>query len=295
VSLPIFHQNSSESNSHSGSCSNVDIPSIDWWVTSRCNLSCDFCYGPKPAADPIHLRDLIAARISSSPTRVVTLCGGEPLLVRKISEYAERQRAAGKLVVLNTNGELLRRRFDSTSSLPFDIVGISIDGADADMHGRMRGVNADFAETLAAARWLRDCRHEVKRKIATVVSRVNAGHIEELALLVRDLAPDVWRLYQYSPWGPQNHGQNRYGITEKEFADAVGRASAVAAPVDVRGSTMAATGGCLIVDPSGQVLRQEGDGYMAIGNCLDELMADVWRRAPQQAMIRTNKLWLRSI
>lgn len=142
-----------------------DIPSIDWWITSRCNLSCDFCYGPRPASDAVGLRDMIAARIKSSAARAVTFCGGEPLLVKEIAKYAQWQRDTGKLAILNTNGELLRRRFGACRSLPFDVVGISIDGADAHAHREMRGQNADFAETLAAARWLREQYPEVKRKV----------------------------------------------------------------------------------------------------------------------------------
>ncbi|HEY1000489.1 MAG TPA: radical SAM protein, partial [Streptosporangiaceae bacterium] len=88
------------------------IPSVDWWMTSRCNLACDFCYGPVPGQDPVELRPEILRALAASSARAVTLCGGEPLLIRKIGEYAGTLRRSGKSVVLNTNGELLRRRLD---------------------------------------------------------------------------------------------------------------------------------------------------------------------------------------
>jgi len=31
----------------------AEIPSVDWWTTSHCNLACDFCYGPVPGKDPV--------------------------------------------------------------------------------------------------------------------------------------------------------------------------------------------------------------------------------------------------
>ena len=93
------------------------IPSVDWWMTSRCNLACDFCYGPVPGQDPVELRPAILRALAASSARVVTLCGGEPLLIRKIGEYAATLRRSGKSVVLNTNGELLRRRLDQGLSL----------------------------------------------------------------------------------------------------------------------------------------------------------------------------------
>src|ERR1700733_747883 len=85
------------------------IPSVDWWVTSRCNLACDFCYGPEPGRDPAELRDAIVEKLRESSASAVTFCGGEPLLVRKVDEYAGILAKAGKQTVLNTNGSKLAR------------------------------------------------------------------------------------------------------------------------------------------------------------------------------------------
>ena len=271
------------------------IPSVDWWVTSRCTLTCDFCYGPRPTVDPVRLRDAICDAIRTSPTPVVTFCGGEPLLVKKIFDYARIQRVAGKSTVLNTNGELLVRRFGRRHDVPFDVVGISIDGPDASTHRLMRGAEADFDATYGAARWLAEQPFAGKRKIATVISAVNRDRIDDLAWMVRDLAPDVWRLYQYSPWGPQNYGQARHRISDAAFAEIAARAAEMAAPVRVRASSASSTGGCFIVDPSGRILQTLGDGYEAVGNCLDEPVEDIWRRLPQQSVITSNKRWLQTI
>jgi MoaA/NifB/PqqE/SkfB family radical SAM enzyme len=296
MSSPTYPQkNSSEVESNDQLCGTDGIPSVDWWVTSRCNLSCDFCYGPKPARDPLDIRDLISTRISASSTHAVTFCGGEPLLVRNLAEYAKAQQGSGKNVVLNTNGELVRRRFRRWPEQPFNVVGISIDGPDEVTHRRMRGSNADFQETVKAARWLRDENSTAKRKIGTVLSAVNVSQVDGLAKLVRELAPNVWRIYQYSTWGPQNYGRARHDLSDSDFADAVERATEAAAPVPVKYSTTRTTGGCLIVDPDGRVLRQHADSYEAIGSCLDERLEDIWRRAPQQSVVRVNKFWLRSV
>jgi MoaA/NifB/PqqE/SkfB family radical SAM enzyme len=270
------------------------IPSIDWWITSRCNLHCDFCYGPVPETDPRDLRTHISNAISSAPAAAVTFCGGEPLLVRELPAIARHQQEAGKLTVLNTNGELLRRRFRTTAELPFDIVGISVDGPDEKVHSQMRGVEADFAETLAAATWLAEDRASPRRKIGTVVSRVNAPSLVALASLVRQIAPDIWRLYQYSPWCPRNGGHARHHLDNVSFADAVERASAVCDPVPVQSSPVPMTGGCLIVDPYGRVLCTKDDAYIAIGNCIEEPIEEIWDRSPQ-AVVRDNKRWLEGV
>lgn len=221
---------------------------------------------------------------------MVTFCGGEPLLVRPLPELARLLRERGKRLVLNTNGELLRRRFGPAADLPFDVVGISLDGPDAEVHRAMRGAAADFAASLGAAEAVA-ASGTVQLKIGTVVSAVNADRLERLAALVRTLRPVAWRLYQYSPWGPQNRGVPRHGIAPDAFLRTVAAVSAAAAPVPVLASATDTTGGCFIVDPGGTILRPDGVRYVPLGSCLDEPIDDLWAREPHPAEVIENKRW----
>ena len=182
----------------------AEIPSVDWWMTSHCNLACDFCYGPVPGKDPVERRPEILQALAASSARVVTLCGGEPLLIRKIGEYAATLRQRGKSIVLNTNGELLRRRLDQGLSLAdFAMVGISVEGSTADVHRAMRGEKADLDEVIEAARLVAR-EPGVRLKLATVVSAVNRDNLPALAAIVRDLAPDsLEALPVQQPGGPE--------------------------------------------------------------------------------------------
>lgn len=266
-------------------------PSVDWWITSRCNLACDFCYGPAPGRDPVDLRDEILRSLKDSSVPVVTFCGGEPLLVRTIDEYAGILRSAGKRTVLNTNGELLARRLGRGFQLRnFDLVGLSIEGSTAATHRAMRGPKASLDDTLHAARLVAEAG--IQLKIGTVVSAVNADDLPYLAKYVQELSPAVWRLYQYSVRGVQNVGQHRHRMTDQEFQRLAEQAATLAAPVPVASSAEAETAGCLIVDPSGAVLRPTDYGYEECGNCLNEPLDDVWTRIPGRSMISVNKRWL---
>jgi MoaA/NifB/PqqE/SkfB family radical SAM enzyme len=270
----------------------AEIPSVDWWMTSRCNLACDFCYGPVPGQDPVERRPDILQALAASSARVVTLCGGEPLLIRRIGEYAATLRRCGKSVVLNTNGELLRRRLEQGLSLDdFTMAGISVEGSTAAVHRAMRGDKADLTEVIEAARLV--ARHpDVRLKLATVVSAVNRDDLPALAATVRGLAPDVWRLYQYSSRGDQNSGQQRHSLPAEEFRRLVQEAAALAAPVPTAPSTEAETEGCLIVDPSGKVLEPAGASYVRRGNCLEEPLDHIWAQSPARSAIINNKRWL---
>jgi len=268
------------------------IPSVDWWTTSRCNLACDFCYGPVPGKDPVERRDDILEAIAASSARAVTFCGGEPLLLRKIGESAAALRQRGKSSVLNTNGELLRRRLNRGLRLAdFALVGISLEGSTPEVHRAMRGQKADFDEVIEAAR-LVSKEPGVSLKLATVVSRVNRENLPDLARTVHDLAPDVWRLYQYSGRGDQNTGQQRHSIKNDEFEYLVKEAANLAAPVPTAPSAESETEGCLIVDPAGNVLQPVGSTYQRRGNCLEEPLDRIWAQIPARSTIISNKRWL---
>ena len=270
----------------------TEIPSVDWWTTSHCNLACDFCYGPVPGRDPVQRRPRILEALAASSARAVTFCGGEPLLLRKIGEYAAALRRCGKSTVLNTNGELLRRRLDQGLRLAdFAVVGISVEGSTPDVHRAMRGDKAGFDEVMAAAR-LVAAEPGVSLKLATVVSGVNRDDLPELARTVRDLGPDVWRLYQYSSRGAQNTGQRRHSLPDEEFRYLVKEAANLAAPVPTAPSGEAETEGCLIVDPAGNVLQPAGAGYVRRGNCLQDPLDHIWAQIPARSTIINNKRWL---
>jgi radical S-adenosyl methionine domain-containing protein 2 len=272
--------------------SEAEIPSVDWWITSHCNLACDFCYGPVPGKDPGERRPAILEALAASTTRVVTFCGGEPLLLRKIDQYAAALAPYGKSTVLNTNGQLLRTRLDQGLSLTaFTMVGISIDGSTPAVHRAMRGKNADLDEVIDVAR-LVSKEPDVGLKLATVVSDVNRDDLPGLARIIRDLAPDVWRLYQYSSRGNQNFGKQRHRLPEDEFQSLVETAMELAAPVLTAPSTEAESEGCLIVDPAGNVLQPVGAGYVRRGNCLEEPLGDIWAEIPARSTIINNKRWL---
>jgi MoaA/NifB/PqqE/SkfB family radical SAM enzyme len=270
----------------------TQIPSVDWWTTSHCNLACDFCYGPVPGKDPVERRDDIFEAVAASSARAVTFCGGEPLLLRKVGEYAAALRRRGKSAVLNTNGELLRRRLDQGLRLAdFALVGISLEGSTSEVHRAMRGPKADFDEVTRAAR-LVSSEPGVRLKLATVVSRVNRPDLPDLARTVHDLAPNVWRLYQYSSRGDQNTGQQRHALSHEEFQYLVRQAARLADPVPTAPSAEAETEGCLIVDPAGNVLQPAGSTYVRRGNCLEEPLDRIWAEIPARSTIISNKRWL---
>ena len=74
---------------------------------SGCNLSCSYCdtrYAREPSSGELQTIDEIMDRVSSFPVKMVEITGGEPLLQPEIHQLIDRLHAAGKKVLLETNG-----------------------------------------------------------------------------------------------------------------------------------------------------------------------------------------------
>lgn len=282
--------------------------SIDWWIRSRCNFSCDYCWGPEPGNDHIELQPQILGELAACSATVVTYCGGEPLQHRKDElidglpsalRSAEILQAAGKFTILNTNGALidpiLKRYVARTGRKPpYDMYGVSIDAATDAGQREMRGRNADLQRTLDGIDTIHEWGDPIKA--ATMVSGVNYRGLRQLADLMRTkIKPSAgWRLYQYSHRDiGHNTGQARHLLGLPEFELAAAEAAERAAPVHVYPSTEKESEGCLIVRYNGDVLLPVEDGYQVLGNCLETPIDEIWAtRHPRRESVQTYKRWI---
>ncbi|MEU5420120.1 radical SAM protein [Streptomyces sp. NPDC001407] len=171
---------------------------VIWDTTYACPLRCSHCYsesGRRPTRQ-LRLPDMLRvtdALISLGP-RVVALSGGEPLVVPGVFEVAERLRRAGVKTSVNTSGWVMSRSVAERLADAFDEVVVSLDGATAATHDRIRGRAGSFARAMAALGKLDDVarrrRTEGARRlrfgIDCVVIRSNIGQLERFA---SDIAP----------------------------------------------------------------------------------------------------------
>ncbi|MFF3071400.1 radical SAM protein [Kitasatospora sp. NPDC057904] len=177
----------------------VDGPEVVVWDTTyACPLRCSHCYsesGRRPArqlgrADMLRVAD---ALIDLGP-RVVALSGGEPLIVPGLFDVAVRLRQAGVRTSVNTSGWVMDRAMVLRLAECFDEVVVSVDGATAEVHDRIRGRVGSFERVMAALGLLDEEAHERRRGgarklrfgIDCVVVR---GNFDQLELLASEIAP----------------------------------------------------------------------------------------------------------
>jgi len=133
-------------------------PIVVWNITRTCNLKCVHCYSDSEARaydDELStveaqqvLDDLAAFRVPA-----VLFSGGEPLIRPDLFELIAYARSRKLHAVISTNGTLItadmaRRLVE----LKLAYVGISLDGAKAEVHDRFRGVSGAFERTMQGFR-----------------------------------------------------------------------------------------------------------------------------------------------
>ncbi|MGN2642370.1 radical SAM protein [Nocardia takedensis] len=117
-----------------------DVPvSLCWSPLVRCNLSCPHCLDDKSLPEAgAAARARLASHIGESGVLGVDISGGEPLLLRDLPLLAARLVSGGCAVSVTTNGWHLARRIDDLAET-VHAIRVSLDGADAAGHDRLRG------------------------------------------------------------------------------------------------------------------------------------------------------------
>ncbi|WP_214102572.1 radical SAM protein [Acrocarpospora catenulata] len=184
--------------------SKAEHPSdVVWDITYACPLRCTHCYsesGRRPARQLSHGDMLrVADAIVSLRPQAVEFAGGEPLLVKGILEVADRIAQAGISVSLYTSGWTLDPQMADDLTRVFKKITVSVDGADARTHDRIRGRSGSFERAMRALAILDGLsRQRVERGeppvefgIDCAVMRSNFDQMEEFCTAIAPRFPQL--------------------------------------------------------------------------------------------------------
>lgn len=183
-------------------------------VTYRCNFHCTMCDMPLKASAQARngmtefntKRFLeIISEFAALGVPGIGFTGGEPLLREDIFELLASTRRQGMIAHLNTNGWLLgdeqaRRIID----IGVDSVNISLDGATAATHDRIRKCTGAFERAVGAVERLIRRRQRqgahVRVKTVAVIDESNIDEVPEMIALSRTLDTDCIEFIPRQPF-----------------------------------------------------------------------------------------------
>lgn len=163
------------------------LPIVILYVTEGCNLKCITCSYRDAMPGELTLDEIkkLAAELGSFGLRHIVYSGGEPLLRRDFTEICETFASLGVKQSILTNGLLLEKRVRDIYKYFSEII-VSIDGADAATHNRIRGLNS-FDQILKGIQTAVSLPDHGQVSIRSVVQKSNFRQIKEIVKLAKSL------------------------------------------------------------------------------------------------------------
>ncbi|MFC2172821.1 SynChlorMet cassette radical SAM/SPASM protein ScmF [Acidobacteriota bacterium] len=170
------------------------LDQIYFYLTKGCNLRCRHCWvEPKyqtedrtyPALDLKTFRSIINQAKPLGLTRV-KLTGGEPLLHPQFFEILEIIRTEDLILNVETNGILCSQLFaEAIAACKNPFVSVSLDGANAETHEWVRGVEGCFEAALEGARNL--TKAGLTTQLIMSVMKRNKDHLKDMVRIAESI------------------------------------------------------------------------------------------------------------
>ena len=164
---------------------------LAWETTRRCNLACLHCRaaagsGPYPGELTSDEGVKLLDHLAGMGQVVVIMTGGEPLLRDDIFDLAAYGTRLGHRMVMAVNGTLLTPAIAARlKDAGIQRLSISIDGATAASHDRLRAVTGAFDGALAGIAAAKEAG--LPFQINTTVTRANRAELPAIHALARTL------------------------------------------------------------------------------------------------------------
>ncbi|MEO6693341.1 MAG: radical SAM protein, partial [Saprospiraceae bacterium] len=115
------------------------LPIVILYVTEGCNLKCISCSYREALPNEFTFGEIktLAEQLNNFGLKHIVFSGGEPLLRRDFKQICEL--FVNNKKTLLTNGLLLEKKSDDFQNT-FDEIIVSIDGANAETHNKIRGI-----------------------------------------------------------------------------------------------------------------------------------------------------------
>ncbi len=292
-------------------------------LTERCNLACAHCYLDakvlkEGAVDELQTDDLkrVLGEIAEvGPEAMVVLTGGEPMLRRDLPELARHASGLGLMVVVGTNGMLLRPdRLAELQQAGVAGVGISVDSLNPEIHDNFRGKQGAWAKTMQGIDACKDAG--MPFQIHFSATDETADEIDNMVAFARDAGAMVLNVFFMVCTG---RGEKYSGISAEKYDHVLRRVARaakqekrlmvrakcaphfkrIAIEMDPEWPITAAygydAGGCIAathyarITPNGDVTPCP---FMenACGSVREKSFADIWENAPVLNALRTPEL-----
>jgi len=190
--------------------SNQILRLLFWETTIKCNLTCAHCrrlesdeaaFADLSTCQAEDLIEQLAELGRTQPMMpVLVFSGGEPLCRGDLFELVGRAKALGLAPALATNGTLIDSTIaEQVRDSGIVRVAVSLDGATADVHNRLRQLEGSFEGALEGIGHLRD--KQVPFQINITLTKHNAYQLQDIYKLAESLGAIAVHIFMLVPVG----------------------------------------------------------------------------------------------
>ena len=183
------------------------LTSLYLYLSEHCNLRCGHCWVSPTAPEdedeqPMDLAVLTrtVAAAKELGLRAVKLTGGEPFLRKDIVELMRFLHGECLCIDIESNGTMIDRDMARViKDCEVRQVSISLDGAQAAQHDKLRGMKGCHEKSLSALHYLR--AEKINTQVIMSLYKENVPEIEALAALCDDLEVSSFKINPVMPTG----------------------------------------------------------------------------------------------
>ena len=277
---------------------------VNWTLSYACNFSCRHCYSRNLSRPELPLPRVLELVDELARSRVifVNFGGGEPLVYPHLLEVTRRAVGGGLRVTMNTNGWLLNAdRARELKDAGFTTVGVSLDGATAEVHDSFRSRPGSFERVLAALDALKAAG--LPSTVSAVIFRGNLGQYRRIVELAAERGAATVYLHNFKCSGRGMENREELDLEPAEWRDFYADALAwrpeapaklafddpilallgASEPGAVKGSTCGKLS--LHIEPDGEATPC-GFIPLTVGNVLELGLEKIWRESPIRRKMR---------
>jgi len=172
------------------------LPGVIYEVTAKCNLNCKYCYNywkngeQHNFIEDCEKSDAVATLkqyFRTVKTNNITFSGGEPTInFEELLDCVMYAKARNKKVTVITNGTLLDyEKIELLAKLKVDLVEITINSYNKQIHESINGVKDSFDRSVDAIKELLNKKIDVV--VPIVVTKSNIKDIQETLMFIYNL------------------------------------------------------------------------------------------------------------
>src|SRR5271157_1833491 len=175
---------------------------VCWETTKSCLLSCRHCRAtairnslPGELDHETGIRLIDQLLEFGEPYPALLLTGGDPLMradVFDLLRHATRQ-GIYTAVAASVTPLLTREKLELMRELGVEIVSVSLDGASAEIHDKIRDIAGTFRATLEAIEVAKSCG--MRLQVNTTVMRSNLRDLADIFHLARQRGAVAWEVF----------------------------------------------------------------------------------------------------